>query len=460
MKKIVIMALTVIIALSATAQDIPVTGVSGAKLRDIAGTTTLVTIVLKERSAEDPNLQIREIGPNYLSLVNPESGEVQVYLFKDIAEVKVQGSKIEAKAYVRNANVGLSPAHTQLMSRAEEELRKIFNESDANQVLKMEAAMLLTSRNDKNAQQYLKELSMQKDNAITAIEAYIKLYVAGETDINTGFIEASFASGDRRTRAQMAIVSGLYNIKSAAPSLNRMANERATDTSVPAVIALARINDTDSVSVLLDFLTGLNEDKAKAAAKALTIFGGDEIISKLHEKLDQEKGLSRWRIIEILFKLDDPKGIELMKNEAMKIPTLSYNAAILLSKKGDIAAMELLRQRLAERYDIQIEVIRLRARAAAALIVGGDRAMVSELQSLLREDFPDFDPLTRNAYVTQIAKIVGDACLRADVRAFIDILQPSMASGNYGVKLQAAKAILALGDKDLRDRIIIYQESE
>ena len=176
--------------------------------------------------------------------------------------------------------------------------------------------------------------------------------------------------------------------------------------------------------------------------------------------LDEETGLARYRIIEILFKLGDEKGQELMKTEALEIPTLRFEAAINLAPQGDIDAMEILRERLSERYDIQMNIIRLRARAAGALIEGGDRSQIAELQELLRLDFPDLREPAAGNYVKGIASIVSRVLIDINVRSLMDVMQPVLLSEYPEARLSAASSIVALGDPAFRDRLLEHLRSE
>ena len=204
---------------------------------------------------------------------------------------------------------------------------------------------------------------------------------------------------------------------------------------------------------------GLNEDKAKAAAAALILLGGEDVIRALHQMIDDQSGLSRYRIIEILFLLGDPKGKELMKQEVLAIPTLRLEAAIHLAPQGNLDAMEILRTRLSERYDIQMEVIRLRARAAGALIAGGDRARIADLQEMLRLDFPDLREPAAGNYIKGIATVVSNVVVETNVRGIMDIMQPILLSQYPEARLSAASAIVALGDPGYRERMLEHLKS-
>ncbi|HQM51451.1 MAG TPA: hypothetical protein PLJ71_22460 [Candidatus Hydrogenedentes bacterium] len=459
MQKTIMMFFAIAFAMPALSQDIRITGVEGAKLQDLAGTPTLVTIVLKDRDAEDPNLQITDIGPEYLSVLNPETGDRHAYLFSDVKEVRVQGGKLEAKPFQANVERGLSQTQQQLVDRAVQQATEVFEKENRNQPVKMDAAMIIASQGDENGLKYLQDLSRQTDIE-TALGAYYRLYIAGQPDINAELIERALASGDRQLRATAARVAGLYREPTAEPYLLRMVRDRAADLSAPSAIALARMNTREAEPLLLDMLTGLNEDKAKAAARALTILGGDSVVRSLHQMLDEQTGLARYRIIEVLFRLDDAKGKELMKKESLAIPTLSFEAALCLAPQGDLSAMDVLRARLSDRYDIQMNVLEMRAKAAGALIQGGDRSQIAALQELLRLDFPDLREPAAGDYIKGIVALVSRVVIQTDLRPLMDIMQPILLSQYPEARISAASAILSLGDPAFRQRMLEHLSAE
>ncbi|MFO7973128.1 MAG: HEAT repeat domain-containing protein [Candidatus Hydrogenedentota bacterium] len=458
MQRITMTLFVIALAVPAFAQDIPVTGVEDATLEDLAGTPTLVTIVIKDRNAEDPNLQITELGPDYLSVLNPDTGERHAYLYEDVKEIRVQGGKLEAKPFQMDAERGLTQTQQQLLNRAIRQATEVFQQVNQNQPVKMDAAMIIASQGDENGLKYLQSLSQQSDIEI-ALGAYYRLYVAGQNEIPPNLLERALASGNRQLRATAAQVAGLYREPTAEPYLLRLVRDRSADISGPAAVALARMGTREAEPILLDMLTGLNEDKAKAAALALSILGGDSVIRSLHQMLDEESGLARYRIIEILFKLGDEKGQELMKEEALEIPTLRFEAALNLAPEGNIDAMEILRERLADRYDLQMNIIELRAKAAGALIEGGDRSRVSELQELLRLDFPELREPAAGNWIKGIAAIVSKVVIDINVRALMDVMQPVLVSKYPEARLSAASSIVSLGDPAFRKRMLEHLHS-
>lgn len=453
MQKNIVFLLALVIAAPALSQNIPVTGVDAATLEDIVGTPTLVTIVLKARDAEDPNLQITELNEHHLTVLHPDTGDRYAYMYEDVKEVRVQGDRIEARPFRPVVDRALTPSQQQLMNRAVNEAADVFGREARNQPVRMDAAMIIASQEVENGLQYLHGLARQ-DEIELALGAYYRLYIAGEDQVSADLIERALGSGDRRMRASAARVAGLYREPTAEPYLLRMVRDRAADLSAPSAIALGRMGSREAVPILLDMLTGLNEDKAIAAAQALKIMGGDDVIRSLHRMVDDQTGLSRYRIITILFELGDAEGERLMREEALEIPTLRLEAAIRLAPRGDLEAMQVLRDRLAQRYDIQMDIIRLRARAAGALIEGGDRAAVAHLQEMLRLDFPDLSEPAAGNWVKGIAAIVSNVVLDTNVRGLMDIMQPALVSRYPEARLSAATAIVGLGDPVFRERML------
>jgi len=135
------------------------------------------------------------------------------------------------------------------------------------------------------------------------------------------------------------------------------------------------------------------------------------------------------------------------------------DAGLRLAPEGDLDAMEALRERLSERYDVQLDVIRMRARAAGALIMGGDRTRIADLQELLRLDFPDLKEPASGNFVKGIASIVTEVVVETNVRSLMDIMQPVLLSSYPEARISAASAIIALGDSALRERMLEHFQS-
>ena len=255
MQKTIMFVFAIAIAVPALCQDIPITGVSGANLREIAGTPTLVTIVVKGRDAEDPNLQITELGSNYLSVLNPETGDRHAYLFTDVKEIRVQGGKIEAKQFKMDVERSLTPSQQQLVSRAIRQVAEVFEQENRNQPAKMNAAMVIASQGDEEGLKYLQDLARQNDLE-TALGAYYRLYIAGYKDLDSDLIDRALTSGDRQIRGTAARVAGLYRDRTAEAALLRMVKDRAADLSAPSALALARMGNREAIPTMLDMLTG------------------------------------------------------------------------------------------------------------------------------------------------------------------------------------------------------------
>ncbi|MCC6142815.1 MAG: hypothetical protein IT368_03305, partial [Candidatus Hydrogenedentes bacterium] len=79
-------------AASAVAQNVTVRP-AGITFKELAGTPTLVTVVLKN-GAEVPNLRITELMDGHFMALSPE-GDQHFYLYESVDHVLVQGGKVE-----------------------------------------------------------------------------------------------------------------------------------------------------------------------------------------------------------------------------------------------------------------------------------------------------------------------------------------------------------------------------
>ncbi len=436
---------TVVIAAVATvaSAQVPIVGGKGARLKDIAGTDTLVTVVLKDSGAKDPNLRIQSVDNNILS-VESESGQLNHYLISDVKEIQVQGSVITVKRLDPLVDRGLTPEQQQVVQRAVERASEIFDATAGNQPLRMMAAeVIAVGGNDEQKQmalEYLDTLATGNDLR-TALEAAHHLVLAGSPPPTGELVSRGLDSGDRLVRASAARLAGLTQDPTGKAQLHQMLQDRASDISVPAMDALAWLGDREIIPTLLQLITERNEDKANAAANALITLGGQDVIDPLKAELKNAEGRARFRIVRVLHALGDPLGTKLMRDEMLNIPSLEFDSAIILAREGDPKAMQILRDRLAQRYDPYQEVLTHRAQATAALIEAGDRTNISVFQELLRIGMP------------QINYLVLSLIAQLDLRALLPVCQPVIESTDTSVALAACQAAVSLAHPDYRGRL-------
>ncbi|HOS01723.1 MAG TPA: hypothetical protein PKZ01_01505, partial [Candidatus Hydrogenedentes bacterium] len=107
----------VLAATIAQGQMPPVTGGAAASLADLIGKDTLVTVVLKERGVEDPNLRVVGVESDYFSVLNAD-GERNSYRLGAVQEVRIQGGAVESKKFVLDEGRALSAEQKQAVIRS------------------------------------------------------------------------------------------------------------------------------------------------------------------------------------------------------------------------------------------------------------------------------------------------------------------------------------------------------
>lgn len=435
-------ALFVLAIVSVNAQ-VPVVGGQGARLNDIAATDTLVTIVLKGSGATDSNLKIEDVRDNVLS-VKTESGQLNHYLLSDIKEVRVQGSVMTVKRIDPLLDRGLTPDQQLVVNRAVERANEIFNGAAGDQPLRMRAAEVIAVGGDDEQKQaaldYLNTLATGNDLR-TALDAAHHLVLAGAAPSTSELVSQGLESGDRLVRANAARLAGLTQDPTGKAQLHDMLRDRASDISVPAIDALAWLSDRDIVPTLLDLITERNEEKANAAADALITLGGDDVVTALKDKLPSTEGRARFRVVRVLHALGDPLGTKLMREEMVQVPSLEFESATILARQGDPAAMQILRDRLAQRYDPYEEVLTHRAEATAALIESGDRSNIAAFQELLRIGMPEINLV--------VLHLIG----QLELRSLLPVTQPVIESADPNVAIAACQAAVSLAHGDYRTRL-------
>ncbi|MBI4558811.1 MAG: HEAT repeat domain-containing protein [Candidatus Hydrogenedentes bacterium] len=424
----------------AVADDPAVVGGGKVKLQDLAGSSTLVTIVIKNLNAEDANLQIVEVNKDFVSVVTAE-GERNAYRLSDIKEIRVQGALVEAKEFKLDENRALGPEEQKVVARALERARQIFDASNDNQMVKMDAAVLLAVNADTAALDYLRQLVVSNDLP-TALEAGLRLYLVGDAQTAAPVVSQGLVSGNRRTRGTAALLSGLIGDHSVEGALLNMAQDRATELSVPAARALARLGNRDVIPILLSMISDLDDVRSEAGVFGLSRLGGDDILEQMRVKLDKETGLTRYNVVRVLNALGDPTGKSLLRAEMLEIPSLTKEAALLLARGGDPGAIQRLRDHLATRFNPTDANLIYRARAAATLIENEDRAAIAILMELLHLDNP---PIVKR--VCQLSAATGK-------RSLLTITSPMIESLNPEIALAACSAAVALVKPDYRQRLL------
>jgi len=433
----VLALITACMAASAGSPNIPITGTNApASLQDLVGTPTLVTVVLKGSGARDPNLKLSEIREDRL-IMTASNGDTIPYMADSIEQIEVQGGVVEQRRLPQLDAQMLRPEHQRVVDRAWSRVREIYNDSADNQGLKIQAATLLSLSNDADAHNYLRQLAESND---------IETQLTASGAVSEGLIRQGLDSGNRNARVMAASLAGLANYQDAATLLKVMFRDRAVQLSAPAARALARLGVRDIVPELFTMIFELHEDKGEAAKFALTKLADEDVVEQLKFRLLEAEGVSRFRLVTILFNIGDPVGLAELKDIFKNYPTLTPEVALLLATHGDWEATQYLRNRLARREDLTEANLGYRARNAQALLKGGDPSAMAVFQELLRSD----DPAITNL-VFELMTELGEARM-------ITLLQPSIENVDKEFAINACKAVISLALPDFRERLLNYRE--
>ena len=180
MRHAVAVAVLVLAAGLAWAAEVKITGADRpVTLRELAGTDTLVTVVLKDSGAKDANLKVVSATDTTLTVLTQKQGEIP-YLLDTVEEVQVQGGKVEGSRFNPEEVQMLRAEQQRVVDRAFSRAREIYGESSDDQEMKMDAAVLLALSNDGDATNYLKQL-VESNDLQTQLEASRGLYLIGES---------------------------------------------------------------------------------------------------------------------------------------------------------------------------------------------------------------------------------------------------------------------------------------
>lgn len=432
-----------IMAGSAWAQEIRVTG-TNQSLQDLIDSDSLVTVVLKPSGVEDKNLQVIEIGPDYV-VFRTQDGLRTSYLKESIQTVRIQEERLEQRAMQLRQVRALRAEDRKTMERAFERAGTIFETTSDNQVARIKAAALLSVNNDLAAQEYLERL-LQSNDLRTQLDAARAQFLAGN-GVSWELVRDGLMSGFRPSRALAAMLAGAANMEEAIPILNEMIMDRAADFSAPAARALAHLGQRDIIPRLMTMISELNEEKGDAAVYALSHLGGDDVLNTVKSRLPAATGHERFRLVKVLYTLRDPLGTEEMQTIFQDLPTLAPDAAILLAQRGHWEATQFIRQRLDRREDPTDANLTYRAQYAASLYQGGELISRAILQELLRSE-------SRTARNTTL-----DLIVEINDRAFFSIIQPAIENIDTMYALKACETAAALGIPQFRERLLMLREN-
>lgn len=442
MRKFLLAAVIVLGSSGAAFGQVRVTG-AGAKLGDLVGSPTLVTVVLKG-GVKDANLKVASVNGATVTFLT-DKGEQAIYTASNIEEIQVQGGAVEKKQVVLLTDV-MAPADKQVVERAFARAKEIYDNAAQEQNVKIHVAALLALNGDEDVKKYLTQLSSGGDIQ-TSLEASKSMYLAG-MPVPDQLLRQGLDSGNRVVRGTAAELSGLTKYTDAASLLVRLANDRAWEISGPACRAVARLGNREIVPTLLSGLNERNEEKAAAVMWAIMRLGGDDLREQLKLHLPQTSGMEKFRTTYLLYRMGDPDGKKLMIGLMAEMPTLQLDAAVALGQDGDVSAMDALRQRLRRREDETEDNLINRARAAEALVKGGDPAPKGVLQELMRSP--------KKKVRLEVFNLVA----RLNNRTMLSLMQSSIENIENPIASEACISAVALGNSAFRGRLLDLRAAE
>lgn len=445
MHRLVVVGLLAVLCGGAWAQSVPgISNGGGMTLDQVRQSEKLVTIVLKDSGAEDRNLRVVDIGPDYLSALS-QSGDRVTYLFSSVQEIRLQDGVLQSAGFTAEQYASLRAEEQKVVDRAFVRAREIYDNAQAQQADKMRAAMLIAANGDKDAEEYLKRLASSNDLE-TELDASTYLYLLGNSEVNPKVIEQGLESGNRRIKAKAALLAGVTNSQVSIPVLMNMVGDRDADIAVPAAHALARMGHHAAVPALITMLQKRDDQSGDAAVFALSKLGGQDVVDALKAMLENAPEIVKHRIALILYSVGDPEGEKMLKREITETPTLARGAAIALARNGIWDGKAFLIKRMERPYDETPEKLTDRAEMCIALIKGGDPTVVSTLQSLLATD----EESVRRSICLFLVELGR--------RRLIPIVQSSMESGSTPLALDACMSAVAMAKPELRERLIEARE--
>lgn len=447
MKRIcALVAVAVFAALAAGAADVKITGTPApVTLKELVGTETLVTVILKESGAKDSNLKVVEALPNSVN-VQTQNGEIVPYLFEMVEEIRVQGGKVEEKRFKAEDMKVLRPEQQRVAERAMSRAAEIFAAANDDQELKMNAAVLMALNKNRDATKYLKQLAETNDLTLQ-LTASKALYLIGEP-VSESLLRQGLESGNRKARALAATLSGLGKYTTGIPLLKPLFNDRAVELSAPAARALARLGDREIIPRLMTMIEEPNELKGDAAVFSLARLGGDDVLQEMKVRLGETEGIIKYRVLKVLYRMKDPSAVDEIRKIFKDLPTMAPIAALVLTKEGDWDAAQFLRSRLARREDPTDANLIYRAQTAAALLTTGDPSAQAVFQEILRSN-----SVKAKQKVFELFTDIGNVKL-------LSILQSSIENVDKQISLDACEAVVSLALPAFHARMVEMRVEE
>jgi HEAT repeat protein len=428
--------------------QVKITGVQGGSLEALTNSPTLVTVVLKESGARDANLKVRNYNSKAVNFLTP-ANDIVPYLIADIDYIEVQGGKIEKAELKLEQSRALRPEEQIIYDRAIARAREIYQEANANQDVKIQAATLLALNGEQDAINYLVELA-GSNNINAQLSAGLAVYLSGQNVEDKlsldGLVRKGLESGNRQARSQAAVLAGMTGNTGVTSALLTLLQDRAAAQSAPAAKALARLGVREAAPQLLGMLESRSEQKGEAAQWALIKLGGQDVIEQMRVQLKSAQGFGKLRVAKVLYALGDEAGVKEMQRVYREVFTQAVDAAKVLAAKGDFDAMSYLQGRLNEPMEESDEGRIAYVQMAAALLQGGDLTAQAVMQQVLRSE-------------SVAARVeVARSLVKVGNRRLMPLIQSSLESRELQLAIEACLAAVALGNRDFRDRLLASRE--
>ncbi len=453
-----LMVCPLLMACALSGAQVTVVDGNGMTLEDLMREKTLVTIVLKDPPARDINLRVTGIFESTISFMTIDKEPI-AYTLSRIRELRVQESRVTPRRS-RATEDDLSDEESIIVTRATERALEIFKNSQ-NQEIRMSAALVIAASDHESkgsALGYLQELAAGND-VPTAMDATTFLYLAGIPP-GPDVLQEGFRSGDRHARATAAMLTGLTNNATFLPEVRTMLHDSTIQLFPAAAKAIGRMNERSGLSELYEAMRALREAKGEAAVFALARMGGDEIHQKMLDMLEESVGVEWFRVLRVLYALDDERAKELMLEEALKQPAYQRTAGLLLAADKIWEGTLFLRKYLEKAEDPNLENLVYKGRVASTLFSAGDiqqKILLQELANIQHGQIYARGQTTNEAYKRQTAIAVQLNTLRliADTGSpdLLSLLGGPIESNGPLVAVTACTAAMAIGNPEFGSRL-------
>lgn len=444
--------------------QLKIIGPEGVTVEDLIREQTYVTFVLKS-GARLTNTRITRVHEETSTTEATITFKMvddrpSAFTLSAVREIRVQDERLAQRRRLALRG-SLSKDELMIVGQATQRALEIFVASKGNQDIRMSAALVLaasTHERKSDALRYLQELAAGND-VPTAMAATTLLYLAG-IPADREVIQAGFESGNRQTRASAARLAGLTNDATFLPELRTMLHDPTIETFPYAARAIGRMGERSGLPELYGAMRALTEAKGEAAVFALSRMGGEEVHQKMLEMLEVTKGVEWFRVLRVLYALDDDRAKELMQEVALGQPAYQRTAALLLAADQVLEGTLFLRDFLEKAEDLNLKNLVFKAKVAETLFTAGDIQAKNLLQELVnirpatiyaRGHTSDMDFKIRTATQVQLSALI--LIENTGSRNLLSLLVGPVESANPLVAINACTAAVAIGNPEFGDRL-------